>query len=180
MIGTKKSRNIAFLSTYPPRECGLATFTEDLVNEIDKISCIRPRVIAVGHMEEYADSRVEYKLSQHDRTSYLQIALWANRNVELLVIEHEYGIFGGECGEYILDLAKELTIPFVVTTHTVLQEPSFKQRTILRELGRLSANVVVMAESSIPILVGKYGIESRKIVFIPLGVPICPWNRERN
>jgi len=174
MIGTNKSRNITFLSTYPPRECGLATFTEDLVNEIDKISCIRPSVIAVGHMEEYADLRVKYKLSQHDPTSYLQTALWANRNVELLVIEHEYGIFGGECGEYILDLAKKLTIPFVVTTHTVLQEPSFKQRAILRELGRLSANVVVMAESSIPILAGKYGIESQKIVFIPHGVPNMP------
>jgi glycosyltransferase involved in cell wall biosynthesis len=171
MTENNKIRNIAFLSTYPPRECGLATFTEDLVNEIDKISFIRSSVIAVGHVEEYIDSRVKYKLSQHDRASYRQTALWVNRNVDLLVIEHEYGIFGGECGEYILDLAKELKIPFIVTTHTVLQEPSAKQQAVLRDLGSLSTKMVVMAESSIPILAETYGIESRKIVFIPHGVP---------
>jgi glycosyltransferase involved in cell wall biosynthesis len=171
MAGINRFRDIAFLSTYPPRECGLATFTADLVNEIDKISLIRPSVIAVGHEEEYADSRVKSKLSQHGRASYLEAALWANHNVELLVIEHEYGIFGGECGEYVLDLAKALKIPFIVTTHTVLQEPSAKQRAVLGDLGRLSAKVAVMAESSIPILAEKYGIELRKIVFIPHGVP---------
>ena len=171
MVGTKKIRNIAFLSTYPPRECGLATFTEDLVNEIDKIPFVRPSVIAVMDKEEDTNSQVKYKLSQHDRTSYLLTALWANDNVDLLVIEHEYGIFGGESGEYILDLAKGLKIPFIVTTHTVLLEPSPKQLTVLRDLGRLSTKVVTMAESSISILAGTYGIELDKIVFIPHGVP---------
>jgi glycosyltransferase involved in cell wall biosynthesis len=91
--------------------------------------------------------------------------------VDLLVIEHEYGIFGGECGEYIIDLAKGLKIPFIVTTHTVLLEPSLKQRSVLRDLGSLSTKVVTMAESSIPILAGTYGIESEKLAFIPHGVP---------
>jgi len=95
----------------------------------------------------------------------------ANDNLDLLVIEHEYGIFGGECGEYIIDLAQRLMIPFIVTTHTVLLEPTPKQRTVLRDLGRLSRSVVVMAKSSIPILTGMYGIESEKLVFIPHGVP---------
>ncbi|SMD11335.1 glycosyltransferase family 4 protein [Sporomusa malonica] len=171
MIATNKIRNIAFLSTYPPRECGLATFTEDLVNEIDKIPFIQPSVIAVVDKEGYTNSQVKRKLSQHDRTSYLLTALWANDNVDLLVIEHEYGIFGGECGEYILDLAKRLKIPFIVTTHTVLLEPSPKQQAVLRELGRLSTKVVTMAESSIPILAGTYGIELEKLIFIPHGVP---------
>jgi glycosyltransferase involved in cell wall biosynthesis len=171
MAGTNKIRNIAFLSTYPPRKCGLATFTEDLVNGIAKIPFVQPSVIAVVNKEEYTNSQVKWKLSQHDRTSYLLTALWANDNVDLLVIEHEYGIFGGECGEYIIDLAKGLKIPFIVTTHTVLLEPSPKQRTVLRDLGRLSTKVVTMAESSIPILAGTYGIESEKLVFIPHGVP---------
>ena len=171
MVGENRIRNIGFLSTYPPRECGLATFTEDLVNEIGKIAFIRPNVIAVVDKDEYENSQVKCKLSQHDRTSYMLTALWANDNVDLLVIEHEYGIFGGECGEYIIDLAKGLKIPFIVTTHTVLLEPSPKQRTVLRDLGRLSTKVVTMAESSIPILAGTYGIESEKLVFIPHGVP---------
>ena len=165
-------KNVAFLSTYPPRECGLATFTEDMVNAIAKDALVRPLVVAVTKgKEEYEDPRVACKLSQHERNSYFKTAQWANEHIDLLVIEHEYGIFGGECGEYIIDLAKDLKIPFIVTTHTVLLEPSEKQRTVLRDLGRLSAKVVTMAESSIPILAGTYGIEAEKIEFIPHGVP---------
>ena len=163
-------KNIVFLSTYPPRECGLATFTEDLVNEISKAGLVRPGVIAVG-MEEYEDSRVLYRLRPQERESYLRAAQWANNCADLLVIEHEYGIFGGDCGEYIIDLAKSLKIPFIVTAHTVLLEPSPKQRAVLRELGRLSTKVVTMAQSSIPVLTATYGIKSEKIIFIPHGVP---------
>jgi glycosyltransferase involved in cell wall biosynthesis len=171
MAAIAKTKKIVFLSTYPPRECGLATFTEDLVKAISKLSVVQAGVIAVSNTEEYNDSFVEYKLWQHDRDSYLQTAQWANEHADLLVIEHEYGIYGGDCGEYILDLAKELRIPFIVTTHTVLLEPSAQQCFILRQLGRLSAQVVTMAESSIPILVDTYGIASEKIAFIAHGVP---------
>lgn len=171
MDRTNRTRSMTFLSTYPPRVCGLATFTEDLVNEIDKTALFRPNVIAVTNTEEYEDSRVVAKLSQHNRASYFQTARWANTHAELLVIEHEYGIFGGECGEYIIDLAKNLTIPFIITTHTVLMNPSLKQRIVLRELGRLSAMVVTMAESAVPLLIKTYGIEPGKIVVIAHGVP---------
>jgi glycosyltransferase involved in cell wall biosynthesis len=165
-------RNIAFLSTYPPRECGLATFTEDLVNEITKAALVRPLVVAVtAGMEKYEDSRVAFKLHQHERESYFKTAQWINSNADLLVIEHEYGIFGGECGEYIIDLAKRLTIPFIITTHTVLEAPSPKQQAVLRKIGHLSTKVVTMAESSVPILLGTYGIETNKIMVIPHGVP---------
>jgi glycosyltransferase involved in cell wall biosynthesis len=164
-------KKIAFLSTYPPRECGLATFTEDLVNAMAKTSLIEPSIIAVANSEEYVDSRVKLIVNQQDRSSYLKAALWANRHVDLLIIEHEYGIFGGDCGEYVLDLAKELSIPFVVTTHTVLLQPSPQQRTVLRELGRLCTKMVTMAESTIPILTETYAIPAAKIRFIPHGVP---------
>ena len=167
-------RNITFLSTYPPRVCGLATFTEDLVNEIDKGSVFRPTVIAVTNTEEYEDLRVVAKLSQHNRDSYYQTARWANLHTDLLVIEHEYGIFGGESGEYIIDLAKNLTIPFIITTHTVLTEPSPEQRWVLRELGRLASMVVTMAESAVPLLIETYGIEPDRILVIPHGVPSLP------
>jgi len=175
MITKNGAMNIGFLSTFPPRECGLATFTEDLINEIDKIGNIRSSVIAVTNGEEaYDDPRVESKISQHKRADYVRSAHWINTYMDLLVIEHEYGIFGGECGEYILDLAKNLKIPFIVTTHTVLQEPTPKQRTVLKTLGRLSAGVVTMAANSIPILAKAYGIEPNKVTVIPHGVPCLP------
>jgi glycosyltransferase involved in cell wall biosynthesis len=168
---TNTVKKIAFLSTYPPRECGLATFTEDLVNAMDKTSLIEPSIIAVANSEEYVDSRVKFIVNQQDRSSYLKAAFWANHHVDLLIIEHEYGIFGGDSGEYVIDLAKELSIPFIVTTHTVLLQPLPQQRTVLRELGRLSTKVVTMAESTIPILTGTYAIQAEKIMFIPHGVP---------
>ena len=172
MERTNQTRTMTFLSTYPPRVCGLATFTEDLVNEIDKTALFRSNVIAVTNTEKYEDLRVVANLTQHNRASYFQTARWANTNTELLIIEHEYGIFGGESGEYIIDLAKNLTIPFIVTTHTVLMDPSPKQRVVLGELGRLSAMVVTMAQSAVPLLTHTYGIELSKIAVIPHGVPI--------
>ncbi len=168
---TNKPRRITFLSTYPPRVCGLATFTEDLVNEIEKTTLFRPNVIAVTNTEEYEGSRVVAKLGQHNRASYSRVARWANNNTDLLIIEHEYGIFGGECGEYIIDLAKNLTIPFILTTHTVLMSPTRKQQTVLHELGQLSTMVVTMAESTVPLLTKTYGIEPSKIAVIAHGVP---------
>ncbi len=144
------------------------------MNEIDKTALIQPSVIAVTNTEEYGDPRVAFKLDQHIRASYFRTARWANNHADLLIIEHEYGIFGGECGEYIIDLAKNLKIPFLITTHTVLLEPTIKQQTVLRDLGRLSAGVVTMAASSVPILAEVYGIETGKITVIPHGVPFLP------
>ena len=168
----REIRKVAFLSTYPPRECGLATFTEDLVNAIDRIAQVKPQVIAVtAGAETYEDARVVYKLRQQERESYSETARWINTHVDLLVIEHEYGIFGGESGEYIIDLVRNLKIPFVVTTHTVLEAPTLKQEEVLRELGKLCASLVTMAESCIPILAGTYGIAPEKITVIPHGVP---------
>lgn len=171
MITNNEIINIAFLSTFPPRECGLATFTEDLINEIDKIGTVRPCVIAVTNGEVYDDPRVEYKISQHKRADYSHTARWVNNHMDLLVIEHEYGIFGGDCGEYILDLARNLKIPFIITTHTVLQHPTPKQQTVLKTLGRLSTGVVTMAANSIPLLAKLYDIEPDKVTVIPHGVP---------
>ena len=168
---TNTGKKIVFVSTYPPTECGLATFTEDLVNALDENASVRTSVIAVTKDEKYADPRVKYTIQKEERAAYGRAALWANSQADLLIIEHEYGIFGGDCGDYILDLAKELQIPFIVTTHTVLLHPTAQQQAVLRELGRMSAKVVTMAKSSAPILAETYGIPAEKIVYIPHGVP---------
>jgi len=170
---SNRMRNVAFLSTYPSRECGLATFTQDLARELDKVGLFnKPRVIAVSDKEYVYSGRVVMELLQHDRESYIHTAETINNsNIELLVIEHEYGIFGGEAGEYILDLADNLQIPFVTTLHTVLPNPSAKQKEILRRLGEKSAKVVIMAKNTRPVLESVYEIDPSKIEVIHHGVP---------
>jgi len=165
--------NIAFLSTYPPRECGLATFTQDLVRELDRVASLnRPKVIAVSDNDYNYGSRVVMELRQRDRESYIKTAKAINdSSIELLVIEHEYGIFGGEAGEYILDIANNLNIPIITTLHTVLSCPSEKQREILRALGEKSEKIVTMAKNSKELLESVYGIASDKIEVIHHGVP---------
>ena len=169
-------QNVAFLSTYPPRECGLATFTQDLVRELDKISLFgHPMVVAVSDRDYRYSDRVVMELRQHDRTSYADTAKAIHHsNIELLVIEHEYGIFGGESGEYLLDLVNDLQIPFITTLHTVLPAPSAKQKEILKKLGEKSAGIVTMANNTVPILQSVYDIDPKKIEVIHHGVPYRP------
>jgi polysaccharide biosynthesis protein PslF len=166
-------RNVAFLSTYPSRECGIATFTQDLVRELDKIKRLnQPKVIAVSDDNYTYSDRVIMELRQHDRQSYVSTAQAINHSdIDLLMIEHEYGIYGGESGEYILDLADNLEIPFITTLHTVLPNPTAKQKEILEHLGKKSTQVVTMAENTKPILQSVYNIDASKIKVIHHGVP---------
>ncbi len=166
-------KNIAFLSTYPSKECGIATFTQDLVREFDKIELFNEtKVIAVSDKAYNYSDRVIMELCQHDRDSYRKIADAINNSpIELLMIEHEYGIYGGESGEYILDLIDNLQIPFVTTLHTILQAPTKKQREIIRRLGEKSEKIITMAKNTIPILQSVYNIDPYKIEVIHHGVP---------
>jgi glycosyltransferase involved in cell wall biosynthesis len=173
-MGTaNRIRNVAFLSTYPPRECGLATFTQDLVQALDAFDdLIKTKVIAVSNGDYYNDPRVMTVLSQYDKWSYLDLAKKINESdIDLLVIEHEYGIFGGFCGDYILELIKNLRVPFITTLHTVLPNPTFKQKQVLTSLGAASVKVVTMARNTVRILQNVYGIDSGKIEVIHHGVP---------
>ncbi|SDF66677.1 glycosyltransferase family 4 protein [Sporolituus thermophilus] len=173
MTALNRMRKIAFLSTYPPRECGLATFTQDLVNAMATVvPLIKPVVIAINNSDYYYDDKVIMEIRQHDRNSYLETARKINHSdIELVVIEHEYGIFGGECGEYILDLVENLQVPVVTTLHTVLPNPSEKQLTILRVLGHKSTRLVTMARNTLEILENTYGIDRSKVEVIHHGVP---------
>lgn len=170
---SNRTLKIAFLSTYPPRECGLATFTQDLVRELDKIRLLnKPSVIAVSNDKYSYSSRVIMEINQYERDSYIKTAQAVNNSdIELLVIEHEYGIFGGEAGEYIIDFIDNLKIPFVTTLHTVLPEPLEKQREILKIIGEKSARIVTMAKNTVPVLDSVYGIPPSKAEVIHHGVP---------
>lgn len=168
--------NIAFLSTYPPRECGLATFTQDLVMQLGRMHPAgRSGIIAVSNESLRYDDNVIMELAQNDRSSYTQTASKLNNSdIDLLVIEHEFGIYGGERGEYLLDLIDNLKIPFVTTLHTVLPEPDAKQRYILNVLGQKGDKIVTMAKNTVNILENVYGIDPSKIAVINHGVPYMP------
>lgn len=168
-----RARNVVFVSTYPPRECGLATFTQDLVNELDDIKLVnKPKVIAISNGHYQYDDRVIMEIHQYDRYSYVKAAKQLNEtDTELVVIEHEYGIFGGDWGDYIFDFTDSLNIPFITTLHTVLLEPSNKQKEIIKILAEKSQKVVTMANNTVKILTDVYGIDRGKIEVIHHGVP---------
>ena len=165
---------LVFLSTYPPRACGIATFTQDLVRELEKVSGIAaPSVVAMEREPLQYGLRVRFTIREQERADYVRAAQCLNKSkADVVVIEHEYGIYGGADGEYILDFARALEKPLVTTLHTVLPEPSANQRRILTELGRLSSRIVTMAARSKELLETVYGIGGERIEVIPHGVPL--------
>jgi len=167
-------RNIVFLGTSLPRECGLATFSQDMLDEIKKINDFNPpHIMAVNNDKSYEyGSQVMGEINQFERADYLRAANDLNQsNTDVLVIQHEFGIYGGESGEYVVELAAQLTIPFIVIFHTVLSEPSDKQRQIMKQLADLSYKVVTMVENKVQDLIEVYNIPAEKIKMYHHGVP---------
>lgn len=165
--------NIAFLSTYPPRECGIATFTQDLINAMDNSKIMKTSVVAIKNNEEdiYGD-KVFAEIRQNNHDDYIEAAHKLNNSdIDLLVIEHEYGIFGGEHGDYIIDFVNSLDIPVVTTLHTILSEPDLKQLEIMNTLAEKSAKIVTMAKNTKQLLQSVYGVDPQKIEVIHHGVP---------
>jgi len=175
---THNKLNIAFVSTYLPRECGLATFTSDLIDELrGREDFNPPQVVAVNNNRTYAyGEQVVTQINQQSRMDYTKTAIELNRrtDLDLIVIQHEFGIYGGESGVYILDFVEHLTIPFVVIFHTVLTHPTPIQRAVVKRLGDLSARVVTMAEHTVEDLKKVYGITPSHIQMIHHGVPFVP------
>lgn len=163
---------VAFLSTYPPRECGIANFTYDLISELKKIPELDPTVIALSDADYEYGTDLFFDLQQQDRRGYREAAKRLNESdVDLLMVEHEYGIFGGKEGSYLLDLVDRVKLPIVTTLHTVLSSPNRTQRKVLAKLCRKSEVVVIMANNSRGLLEEKYGVDPSKTVLIHHGVP---------
>jgi glycosyltransferase involved in cell wall biosynthesis len=180
---------VAYVGTYPPQECGIATFTLDLVNSTD-ISGWCSIVAAVGEaapdesadapdevetdeeMTPLPDSKQVYAVKTEKPADYARAARFVEKlGADLISIQHEYGIYGGDHGEYVLNIARAATVPVVVTLHTVLPNPSERQRAIIRDLSPLVDKFVVMAHKGEELLQTAYGIPGEKIHFIPHGAP---------
>ena len=166
---------IGFIGNYLPRQCGIATFTTDLceaiATEYSDTSCMALPVNDIKAGYAYPP-RVRFELAEKDIESYRRAADFLNINsVDLVCLQHEYGIFGGPAGSHILALLRELRAPIVTTLHTVLKEPNPDQRRVLQEVAALSDRVVVMSERGVEFLQAVYGVLPEKIDLIPHGIP---------
>ena len=169
-------RRISCLGTYPPRRCGIATFTQDLCNAIEAESeqHHRCQIIAVNDKNQLYDypANVRFEIRQQQPADYRQAADFANiRNSEIMLIQHEYGIFGGDCGENLLGLLRNLRMPVVTTMHTVLTDPSPQMLKITQALLDHSDRVIVMADGAVDIIQDRYDVSPDKIRMIPHGIP---------
>lgn len=166
---------IAYVGTYPPQECGIATFTKDLVTAIAKYTPFsEPSVIAVGAdvaIEQYPKT-VKYHITKPDLQSYIRVADQINdSSIDVISVQHEYGIFGGSDGAHILAFMERVKKPIVTTLHTVLSNPSEGQRTVLNRIAELSDAMVVMVKAGRNILLNTYDVQASKAIVIPHGVP---------
>jgi polysaccharide biosynthesis protein PslF len=172
-----------FLGSYPPRACGIATFTKDVVDSYDEHHGTKSEIIAIDEpaavQRSYAP-QVLTQLKQDDRLSYWEIANVINAHPsDALNIQHEYGLFGGEEGGWILDVIDKVRKPTVVSLHTVLPDPSPMHRGVARAICRSACGIVVLSHTGKAILVDRYGVEPSKIHVIQHGVPDVPFSDTR-
>lgn len=170
---------IGFIGNYLPRQCGIATFTTDLCEAIATkyggTTCIALPVNDLEAGYPYP-ARVRFELTEKDIDSYRRAADFLNINsVDLVCLQHEYGIFGGRAGSHILALLRELRMPIVTTFHTIPHDPDPDQQRVLEEVAALSDRLVVMSERGVEFLQKIYGVQPEKIDFIPHGIPDVPF-----
>ncbi|MGX5818836.1 glycosyltransferase [Chitinophaga lutea] len=167
---------IAYIASYYPRECGIATFTEHLIRAMGCNVAEAPEVSVIAMDDEGQSYDYPPEVTCRIRQQHLQDYLAAadhinNSDVDLVVLQHEFGIFGGESGVFILPLLHRIKAPFIVTFHTVLKQPSFLQKSIVKEISRQASRVVVMSRLAIRFLEETYEVPEDKVSLIPHGVP---------
>jgi glycosyltransferase involved in cell wall biosynthesis len=172
-------KKVAFIGDYLPRKCGIATFTADVRSAVaDAYPAVETFVAPVNDLPQGYPypGEVRFEFTEGDLDSYRRTADYLNfSNADVVCLQHEYGIYGGPAGSFILALLRDLRIPIVTTLHTVLNEPDAQQRRVLQELSTLSSRLVVMSERGSKMLQQIYGVPADKIDLIPHGIPDLPF-----
>ncbi len=171
--------SVAFIGNYVPRQCGIATFTTDLVEavtaEAPDINCW---AVAMNDRPEgyrYPE-KVRFEINQNKLADYNTVAEFINiSQTDIVCVQHEYGIFGGPAGSHLLKLLGELRMPVVTTLHTVLKNPAPEYLEVMRRLADLSDKLVVMSRKAFGFLEDIYGVPEEKIAFIHHGIPDTPF-----
>jgi len=173
---------IAYISTHPPRECGIATFNQNLMRAINANYPERGALVNGGfvvalndseNLQEYEyPAEVKYIIRQNHQKDYIRAANFINTSdTDVCIMEHEFGIYGGESGIYILPLLNRLEKPLISILHTVLKAPSYVQRIIIREIAEQSSKIIVMSQRAVEFLTTVYDVPADKIQIIEHGVP---------
>jgi hypothetical protein len=164
-------KSIAIVSSYLPRKCGIATFTNDLCSSLENADWNSPRtdIIAINDgLEEYQYSlKVKFEISSDSSQDYLRAAEYVNKKgYDAVLLQHEFGLFGGLFGEYILDFVRRVQAPLYTVLHSVLKRPGSEQYGIIRELSRNSQRLIVMSLMASEMLEEIYSINPKHICLI--------------
>ena len=172
-------RKVSFIGTYVPRRCGIATFSSDLLNALrTEAPSTEWWSVALNDGADDYDypPEVHFEIAQKSLADYRKAIDFLNMNqVEAVCLQHEFGIYGGGSGSYVLRPLENLRMPVVTTLHTVLKEPNAEQKDIITSIGRFSDRVVVMSEMAAELLTSVYGVDRQRVAVIPHGVPDMPF-----
>src|SRR6056297_1637632 len=179
---------ITYIATYPPRECGIGTFTHNrfksmLARKGQKGQKHEGFVVALNDNDltyKYPEE-VKVTIRQDYQEDYLKAVKYINLSgADICILQHEFGIFGGQSGVYILPLLHRLDIPLIVTLHTILKTPSYNEKAVLKEICKMAQKIVVMSHKAVEFLVGIYDVPKEKIALIEHGVPDIRHNPEKS
>ena len=166
---------IAIVGTYPPQRCGIGTFTRDLSDAVISANeGVRATVLAMNDADSTYEhpERVRFEIRQGVRGDYVRAADFVNySDTRMVSIQHEYGIFGGKDGAYILDFLAELRQPSIATLHTVLDRPTASQRLVVQKMSECCECLVVMSHLAVHLLEKSYDIPPESTHVIPHGIP---------
>ncbi|MGM1057111.1 MAG: glycosyltransferase [Bacteroidota bacterium] len=178
MNGKNKNSRILFMSSFPPTECGIATFTTDIINAVSQkfsqaftcIKCDLKKGLKTG-------STAEYVLNPTVREEYTKIAQELNldKTIKLIHIQHEFGLFGGSYGDYLFDFLNVINKPVVFTFHTVLSNPNEELKAVVKSLASHAIAITVMTHRSAEILQEEYDVDPEMIEYIPHGTHLVKW-----
>ena len=171
--------SVAVIGNYLPRQCGIATFTTDLVEglsaEAPDIKCWAAAMNDKPEGYPYPE-KVRFEINQNKLTDYSVASQFLNiSQTDIVCLQHEYGLFGGPAGSHLLKLLGDLRMPVVTTLHTVLKDPAPEYRAVMCKLSDLSDKLVVMSHKAYDFLQDIYAVPEDKIVFIHHGIPDTPF-----
>jgi len=175
-----KQLKVLFIGTYVPKECGIATFTHDLLNSVyGEYNDIQCEVIALNNVSEIYNypEEVVFQIERDKIEDYYHAVDYINQsNADIVCLQHEFGLFGGDAGDYIFALLSGINKPVITTLHTVIREPELEYRVSTEKLIRYSEKLVVMSQTAVDMLKDVYKVTGDKIEVIFHGLPDYPFN----
>jgi len=178
-MAKSSTKKVAFISSFRPRRCGIATFTTDLINNISSAAKggFEPLVVAMRSEDNLTyNDPVKFEIRQNVKNDYICAADYINfSHVDAVSVQHEFGLFGGEAGSYLSLLLNQLNAPIITTLHTLLDNPDTSYYKSLRDVCNASYKVIIMNERGIDMLQDIYGLSSKKIELVPHGIPDSPF-----